>query len=632
MDRNTIIGFLLIFVLLIAWQQFMAPSPEELQRQQQIQDSLRMEQVRQDSLARLAEARQLKDAQEAAAVTQDSASRANEMALLFGPFAPSAVGELKTFKLGNDVMEVTFTNKGGRIREVWLKDYYKVVLDSAFKEHKVPLRLLEDPKDKFEYLLPVPAAATGQVSTEDLYFDVQQSDNAITFRAYAGEGRWFEQRYELEPGSYNIKYTVDFVGLDQILDRSEENVVLNWVTWLDKLERNTRYERNYSTIYYKPTDDDPDYCSCTRDDEEDYTGQRLKWLAHSNQFFASILLPETAFNGAVMRTEVLDPEAEDLKKLSSAILVPHDGPFAMDMYVGPKDFETLYAYGVDLQEIIPFGRSIFGSINRWVIRPLFDFLAGLIGSKGLAILLLTFIVKMLLYPLTYRQIYSQQKMAALKPVLEKLRAKYKDDQQALQMEQMKIYREYGVNPLGGCLPVFLQMPIWFALYRFFPAAIEFRQESFLWATDLSSYDAIVYLPFTIPMYGNHISLFTILWAATTVWYTWYNSKQMDMSAMGGGANASMMKYMQYGMPLMFTVFFNSFASGLTCYLFFSNVLNVTQMVVTKNYVIDHEKIRQELEANKAKPKKKSGFQARLEQALKEQQRLQEQQQKKRKKK
>jgi len=154
MDRNTIIGFLLIFVLLIAWQQFMAPSPEELQRQQQIQDSLRMEQVRQDSLARLAEARQLKDAQEAAAVTQDSASRANEMALLFGPFAPSAVGELKTFKLGNDVMEVTFTNKGGRIREVWLKDYYKVVLDSAFKEHKVPLRLLEDPKDKFEYLQP----------------------------------------------------------------------------------------------------------------------------------------------------------------------------------------------------------------------------------------------------------------------------------------------------------------------------------------------------------------------------------------------------------------------------------------------------------------------------------------------
>ncbi len=626
MDRNTIIGFVLIFVLLIAWQQFMAPSPEELQRQQQLQDSLRMEQRRQDSLARAAQASA--PASEAATTTRDTAAQQQELTALFGPFAPAAKGELKTFKLENELMEVTFSNKGGRIREVWLKDYYKIVLDSNYKEHKVPLRLLEDPKDRFEYLLPVPATATGQVSTEDLYFEAQQQGNALVFRAYAGPDRWFEQRYELQPGSYNISYSIDFVGLDPILDRREENILLNWVTWLDKLERNTQYERNYSTIYYKPTDDDPDYCSCTGDDVQDYSGQRLKWLAHSNQFFASILLPRTAFNGAVMRTEVLEPDSEDLKKLSSAVLVPREGPFQMDLYVGPKDFETLYAYGVDLQEIIPFGRSIFGAINRWVIRPLFDFLAGLIGSKGLAILLLTFIVKMLLYPLTYKQIYSQQKMAALKPVLEKLKLKYKDDPQALQMEQMKIYREYGVNPLGGCLPVFLQMPIWFALYRFFPAAIEFRQESFLWATDLSSYDAIAYLPFTIPMYGSHVSLFTILWAVTTVWYTWYNSKQMDMSAMGGGANQAMMKYMQYGMPVMFTVFFNSFASGLTCYLFFSNVLNVTQMMVTKNYIIDQEKIKQELEANKAKPKKKSGFQARLEQALKEQQKLQAQQRKK----
>ncbi len=628
MDKNTIVGFLLIFALLIAWQQFMAPTPEELARQQQIQDSLRLAQVQQDSLARVAAAQQAVQRQKAAFSATDSAAVESELKALFGPFAMAAKGSLETYKLENDLMQVTFSNKGGRIVEVWLKDYYKIVLDSNFKEQKVPLRLLEDPKNKFEYLLPVPGAATGLVSTGDLYFDASLQGNVITFRANVGQGRYLEQRYEIAPSSYNIKYTVDFVGLDLVLNQSEEDVVLNWVTWLDKLERNTQYERNYSTIYYKPTDDDPDYCSCTSDDVEDYSGQRLKWLAHSNQFFATILLPQTHFNGAVMRTEVLDPEDEDLKKLSSAIQVPRNGPFYIDMYVGPKDFETLYAYGVDLQEIIPFGRSIFGSINRWVIRPLFDFLAWLIGSKGLAILLLTFIVKMLLYPLTYRQIYSQQKMAALKPVLDKLKAKYKDDQQALQMEQMKIYREYGVNPLGGCLPVFLQMPIWFALYRFFPAAIEFRQESFLWATDLSSYDAIVYLPFTIPMYGNHVSLFTILWAATTVWYTWYNSKQMDMGAMG---NNPAMKYMQYGMPVMFTVFFNSFASGLTCYLFFSNVLNVAQMVITKNYVIDHEKIRQELEANKAKPKKKSGFQARLEQALKEQQRLAEQQRKKKKK-
>jgi len=311
-------------------------------------------------------------------------------------------------------------------------------------------------------------------------------------------------------------------------------------------------------------------------------------------------------------------EHEDLKLLKSELNIPFQGggseTFAMKMYMGPNEYERLAAVGSDLQEIIPYGRSIFGTVNRWVIKPMFNFLSQFIGSKGIVILVLTFIVKLVLYPLYYKMLYSQSKMGALKPRLAGLKEKHGDDQQAVQVETMKLYREFGVSPLGGCMPMVLQMPIWFALYRFFPASIEFRQASFLWATDLSSFDVAFNLPFEIPFYGAHVSLFTLLWAASTVAYTYYNTKHMDMSM------NPMMKNMQYMMPVMFLFFFNNFAAGLTCYMLFSNLLNILQTVVTKEYIIDKKKIEEELEAYKKKPKKKKkgGFQDRLEAALKEQ--------------
>ena len=285
----------------------------------------------------------------------------------------------------------------------------------------------------------------------------------------------------------------------------------------------------------------------------------------------------------------------------------------MQFFVGPNDFSLLQGMGHELTDIIPFGRSIFGAINRWVIRPIFDFLTGFIGSKGLAILVLTLLVKLLVFPLTYKMIHSQSKMAALKPYIDKLKEKHQDDQQTQQMETMKLYREFGVNPLGGCFPMLLQLPIWFALYRFFPASLTFRQEGFWWATDLSSYDVIAMLPFNIPFFGEHLSLFAILWAVSTLIYTYYNTQSMDFSA-----NPAM-KWLQYIMPVMFLGFFNSFAAGLTAYLFFSNVLNIAQTLVTKHYIIDHDKIKADLEAYRKNPKKKTGFQERLENALRDQQ-------------
>lgn len=627
MDKNTVIGFTLIFILLFAYQQIFTPSQAELEAERQTQDSLAwLEQMKQDSLAVLDKNDAGTEISEEKAPAIPDSLRNLQLLGAYGPFAEAADGQEEEFKLENDVFEITFTNKGGRIKDVKLKQYFKVGLDDKGKEVKSELRLLEDAKNKFEYFLPVANLPSGGVSTGELYFDAKKTGDAITFRADAGGGRYFEQTYRLSSDTYQLEYDIKFEGLNGVISREAENIQLNWINYLGKLEKSTRYERNYSTVYYKVVDQGPDHCNCMKSDTEDSQGLNVKWVSNANQFFNSTLLAKEHFGQAFMETDMLDDEADDLKKLSSKIQIPYahgqSETFAMRMYIGPNEFDRLRAMGEDLEDIIPFGSSIFGSINRWIIRPIFNFLSSFIGSKGIVILMLTFIVKMLFYPLTYKMLYSQSKMAALKPFLADMKEKFKDDPQKQQMEQMKVYREYGVNPLGGCLPMVVQMPIWFALYRFFPAAIEFRQAGFLWATDLSSYDIFVRLPFEVPLgFGAHISLFTLLWAATTLIYTYYNSKHMDMSA-----NPAM-KYMQYLMPVMFLGFFNSYAAGLTCYLFFSNVFNIGQTIVTKNFIIDQEKIKEQMLANKKKPKKRSGFQKRLEEALKEQQKKQAQQKK-----
>lgn len=630
MDRNTIIGIILIFVLFVVWQQFfVAPEArKQAEEQKRIQDSIAL--AEQQMLADSLDAATLQDSTgemaqpEQASVdpTAMDSLRSTRLAADYGPFAGAAAGEERFYTLENDLIRLKFSNQGGRIVEAELKDYKKVSENEKMKEVKSPLVLLEDEKNKFEYLLPVAGAPGGVVRTGELYFTATQTDNAITFRASAGDGRYFEQKYSIAPNTYNITYDLSFEGLNGVLTDGAQDIRLNWVNFLDKLEKNTQYERTYSTAYYKPVDGNYSYCSYTSNDTEDVSGQKIKWVSHSNQFFNSALIAKTSFEGAILQAEQMEEDAADLKKLTSEIIIPFDGSgdqtFTMDFYIGPNEFKRLRAMGYELEDVIPFGWSIFGTINRWVIRPIFDFLSNFIGSKGIVILALTFLVKLALYPLTYRMLYSQSKMGALKPRIEGMKDKFKDDQQQQQMETMKLYREFGVNPLGGCMPMLLQMPIWFALYRFFPAAIEFRQASFLWATDLSSYDVFVRLPFEIPLgFGSHLSLFTLLWAVTTLIYTYYNTKHMDMSA-----NPAM-KYMQYIMPVMFLGFFNSFASGLTCYLLFSNLFNIAQTVITKNYIIDQEKIKRELEAYRQKPKKKkSGFQQRLEEAMKEQQKVQ----------
>lgn len=630
MDKNTLIGLTLIFGLLLGWQQFMAPTEEQLAEAQRQQDSIALLE-QQENLEVDTPATIVNEVVELATDTTLSAQALDslqnvQLAGVFGQFAPAGAGQEKMITLENDLLKVTLSSKGGKVVKAELKEYKKAIYDEEDNQTKVDLFLLEDKKDKFGYFFPIANIAKGGVHTEDLYFDVvQEAKDKVVFRARTSSGGYFEQRYALPTGNYILDYDIEFNNLQNAVAANTDAVQLQWVNYLDKIERSVRFEQMYSTLQFKETEDGIDQLSWNGDDNEDIE-EPLKWVAHSNQFFSSILMADSQFEDGKLDVKVMADEDEDLKKLTSTLAIPfQNGSFSMDFYVGPNEFERLEEMGHELHHVIPYGASILGTINRWVFRPIFNFLSGAIGSMGIAILLLTFLVKLVLYPLTYKMLHSQSMMAALKPRIEKLKEKNGDDQQAQQMATMKLYQEYGVNPLGGCMPMLLQMPIWIALFRFFPAAIEFRQKSFLWAQDLSSYDAFFRLPFDeLPLVGNHISLFTLLWAVSTILYTYYNSKHMDMSA-----NPAM-KYMQYFMPLMFLGYFNSYASGLTAYYFFSNVFNVTQTLVTKNFIIDQDKLEAKLQANKSNPKKKSGFRQRLEAAMEEQRRLQEQQEKNKK--
>ncbi|NRB62725.1 MAG: membrane protein insertase YidC [Saprospiraceae bacterium] len=631
MDRNSIIGITLIFALFFVWQYLTRPSAEQIEAQKRLQDSI------QQVEARVADSIAAANAESTntpiASLDQDGPADTfsdERLQDAFGPFAPAGTGTETERVLENEFIKITFTSKGGRIKEALLKDYFKIEKDENRKDIKVPLYLMNNEENQFNYFFPIAGLPTGGVNSSDLFFAPSTDGDALVFRASAGEGRYFEQRYTLDPDSYHMQYNVRLVGLNSVLAATADAIELEWINFLDKIEKNDRVERTYATTYFKKPDDRARHCAKTGNDTKSLDGESLKWVSNSNQFFNSTLIADETFMGGEMSTANMEDTDEELKKLTTTLRIPYtresDESFGMTYYIGPNKFERLRDLGSNVEDIVPFGWNIFGTINRWIIRPIFGFLSGIFGGKGWVILALTLLVKLALYPLTYRMLYSQSKMSALKPEMEKVRAKNKDDQQQAQMETMKLYREFGVNPLGSCLPLLLQMPIWFALYRFFPASIEFRQEGFWWANDLSSYDEFFQLPFTVPLgIGSHISLFTVLWAVTTLIYTYYNSRHMDMNA-----NPAM-KYMQYIMPLFFLGFFNSYASGLTAYLLFSNVTNILQTLVTKNYIIDQAKIKREMDDYRKKPKKKSNFRKRLEEAVEEQRKLQEQQKKKKKK-
>ena len=620
MDKKQVLGFVLILGLLIAMQILNQSDAKEKAMRKKMQDSLAMvEKQNQEN--------NIKDINDTLAkptvVTTDNDS-INKIRYqsVFGPFAANASGQENKYILENEDVQITFSNKGGRIIKVWLKKYEKWLEDENHKKVIEPLTLLRYPKDRFEYTLPVAGAQNGKIKTSDMIFDVQQSADKIEFTIKGQNGEYFTQIYQLKDKGFHVDYHVKHNGLN--ID-DDNKIKLLWLVHLEQLEKAVDFEKRYSALFYKKIEE-VDHLSYAGSDVEELKNEKLSWVSNVNQFFNSTLMKRSEyFEGDKLEEIVPDKDAkvDYLKICKTQMYLPDGNNVDMAFYIGPNDFDSLKAYNDDLEMIIPFGWNIFGAINRWVIRPMFLFFSNILGSMGLAIILLIFIIKGLLYPLNYKMLLSSTKMAVLKPEINKIKEKYKDDNQQVQIKTMELYRKYGVSPFGGCLPMLLQMPIWFALFRFFPAAIEFRQVPFLWADDLSSYEAIAYLPFKIPMYGDHVSLFALLWGISSVIYAHYNMKNMDM----GTTQNPAMKYMQYVMPLFFIVFFNSYASGLTVYMFFSNLFTIIQTIVTKKFILDEDKIREKLERKKSKPKKKSKFAQRLEEAMKQQQKLAEEKKK-----
>jgi YidC/Oxa1 family membrane protein insertase len=622
MDKKTITGFLLIFGLLMLIQYVNKPSQEEIENKKRISDSIAVSNQQALAESRILEQQMTETTAVSTPISDSVADTQNRF--LFGPLASFAHGEENEFKLENEDIEITFSNKGGRIKNVRLKKYESWLRGPDNETMVSPVDLLGYPADKFEFLLPVTGAQNNLINSDDLYFDISQSGSEIIFRVDNGAGISFEQIYSIDPSGYKIDYQIRHRGLNLV---REDKLTLNWTVYLTSLEKSVDFEKTYATVYFK-RGEKVDHLSFSKTDKEKYDQGNIHWISNVNQFFNSTIMDtDQRFSSA--EVEIVVPgkdEVTDYLKISRTKLeFPPTDNFAMQFYVGPNEYSTLKSFGNGMEMVIAFGWNIFGTINRWVVRPLLLFFYNIVGSMGIAIIVMIFIIKGLLSPLNHKMLLSGAKMQALKPEIEKLKEKHKDDAQQQQLRTMEMYRKYGVSPFGGCLPMLLQMPIWIALFRFFPAAIEFRQIPFLWAPDLSSYEAVAYLPFSIPMYGSHISLFALLWGISSVIYAHFSMKSMDM----GTGQTQAMKYMQYTMPVFFIVFFNSYASGLNVYMFFNNLFTIAQTTITKNFVFDQEKIREKLELNKDKPKKKSKFTQKLEEAMKQQQEIAEK--KKRKK-
>lgn len=607
MEKNQIVGFALIFLILIGWSYFTQPTPEEIEA---AKEEARLEKLRQVQVQQEATKEGAFQETDAPAIVDSSQ---------FGIFAKASQGSEQTYTLSNDLVTISLSSKGARVTSAELKKHFKVLSQPKEEEKKELVKLFEDTKNKWNYEIQL---VDRTINTQDLFFEGRQSGNSVTFRAPTSSGGYIEQTYALSEDGYELDYDLKLNGLDNFL-KGDNPVNLEIINFLDPIEQNRFFEKTYSTIYFKEKDSSSDYCSCRGDDREEVTEEPVEWISFVNQFFNTSLIVENGgFASMDASVEMYDEDNPDLKRVTATMALPKDkldGTYPMKLYMGPNEYKRLSGFDNRLEEIIPFGRSIFGSINRHMIRPFFNWLSGFIGSKGVVIIVLIFIIKMAVFPLTYKMLKSQAKMGALKPQLAGLKEKHKDDAQKIQMETMRIYREYGVSPVGGCMPMIAQIPIWYALFRFFPASITFRQEPFLWAHDLSSYDVWFNLPFNIPVIGAHLSLFTVLYAVSQLIYTYYNSRHMDMSA-----NPAM-KYVQYLMPLMFFGFFNTYASGLTCYMFFSNLITIGQTIITKSFVFDNDKILADLNVQKAKPKKKGGFQDRIAKALEQQQKAREQQ-------
>ena len=601
-DKNSLIGFVLMAIILIVFNTFFFPEVP----QEQAPTTTPTEAV-------ISETQIAETVIDAPLIpTLNDSTVSEELKATYGIFAAAAIGEDEFQIIENDKLKITVSNKGGRITSVILKEYQ--TYDS------LPLDLYDADSSRFNLQF-----TTGRnINTSDLYFISDNSGSSLSMKLMADENHYVEYLYTLKD-DYLVDFNIKMVGMESLIPLGVNYMNLEWEMSTPQTEKSKDNQDMYTGIYYQlDADKEVDYLSHTSSDKEKINA-RLSWVAFKQQFFSAIFIAKDGFEKPTNLVSEKKETSKFIKDLSAKFELPYnhnrDEQLNYQFFFGPNHFNTLQAYNSGYEEIIDLGFMWIDTIvNKYIIINLFDFLSKYFSSYGLIILLLTLIIKLGLSPFTYKAFLSQAKMKVLKPEIDKITEKNKGkDQMKTQQETMALYRKAGVNPMGGCLPMLFQFPILIAMFRFFPASIELRQESFLWADDLSTYDSIYNLGFEIPFYGDHISLFTLLMTISTLLYTRMNS------SMATGQMAQM-KWMMYLMPIMFLGFFNNYAAGLSYYYFLANMFTFSQQYLMKRF-IDEEAILAQVEANKKKPAKpKSKFQKKLE----DMQRKQEQQMKKRK--
>lgn len=641
MDKNTLMGLLLIGAIIIGFSIYNAPSDEEIARQIRIQDSLELVEARrvsqlEPSQNKAAEISEKKSSEVIGAetrraieeTTSDSNTfvadslQSNENSKLYGEFSEAANKEAREIIVENEKMKLFFNTKGGAVEKVILKDY------ETYAGNEL---VLFDSSSAFN--LNFFTRDNKNIYTDELVFDTDannlnisgEGSQTISFRLNAGLDRYLEMVYTIKGNSYLIDLDVNLIEMDQVVDMRSGEMYLNWMINAPDQEKSLKQQRDASTIYYKYKGEDIDYLSATSDEKEEFEANP-RWVSFKQQFFNATIIADESFSRArsVAQTETDEGSTVYVKKMTTALTLPLTGSsvekFGMSFYYGPNKYDVLKSLDIELEEIIDLGWGIFGWVNRFAVIPVFNFLDSFDWNYGIIILVLTILLKLVLSPITYKTYLSGAKMRVLKPEINEINEKHKDDAMKKQQAMMALYRQTGVNPLSGCIPMLIQMPILIAMFRFFPASIELRQESFLWVEDLSTYDSIYNFPdgFSIPFYGDHISLFTLLMAISLSFYTKMNS-QMSSGMAAEGPMAAQMKIMMYLMPIMMLFFFNNYSAGLSYYYFLANVISIGQTLLIRKVFINENSIRAKIEKNKKSPKakKKSGFQKRLEDMAKQ---------------
>ncbi|AWA30210.1 membrane protein insertase YidC [Flavobacterium magnum] len=616
LDVKSIIGFVLIFVVFM-WMML----PKQLTKEEQAAKAKKEQAAKAAAAASKTAPTKVITALPADSTAGDSAQLAKLRSTL-GDFAysatlPSAKENFTTIE--NKLVSLTIANKGGYIINAKLKGYEKIRKGSGdlvelIKDNNAGLNIRLQTQDN------------RVIDTRNMYFEptlTKSGENQIlTMRLKSGPDAFLEYQYVLKPDNYMLDFSVRSQGLAKVLNTSKP-ADLEWNLKSYRNEKSATYESRYADLRYEYEDGKNDYLGQGKDKTESV--EKVSYIAFKQHFFTSILLTDKPFAKAELYSNNLvhDEKTDSTFTKQFRATVPlafENGELAqkMNWYYGPTDYKILKTYDRNIEKIVPLGWGIFGWINRYLFIPAYDVLS-LIMSQGLAIIFFTILIKLLMSPVTYKSFLSQAKMKVLRPEIAELNEKFKKDPMKKQQETMKLYSKAGVNPMAGCIPALLQMPVFYALFQFFPSALSLRQEGFLWATDLSSFDSVYKLPFYIPLYGNHISLFPILASIAIFFYMKMTTGDQQASAPqqeGMPDMAKIMKVMIYISPLMMLIFFNNYASGLSLYYFISNLISVGIMLVIKNYIVDNDKIHAQIQENKLKePKKRGRFQQKLQEMM-----------------